>query len=74
MTRARKSSPAAAPSGSSGNSPLLPGGAACRLTGGRRARLPAALDQGPAACRWSQEQRRTLARVTTLIGRLFHLR
>jgi transposase len=38
------------------------------------ARLRAALEGGPAAWGWDQDQRWTLARVTTLIGRLFHVR
>jgi transposase len=50
-----------------------PGGAVCRLSGGQLARLRAALDAGPAAYGW-QDQRWTLARVTALIGRLFHVR
>jgi len=33
-----------------------------------------ALDGGPAAWGWGEDQRWTLARVTTLIGRLFHVR
>ena len=37
-------------------------------------RLRAILDQGPAAWGWAEDQRWTLARVTTLIGRLFHVR
>ena len=36
-------------------------------------RLRAALDQGPAAWGWAEDQRWTLARVTTLTGRLFHV-
>ena len=51
-----------------------PGGAACRLTAGQVARLRAALDGGPAAWGWDQDQRWTLARVTALIARLFHVR
>jgi len=50
-----------------------PGGAACRLSGRQLARLRAALDAGPAAYGW-QDQRWTLARVTALVGRLFHVR
>ena len=49
-----------------------PGGAACRLGGAQLGRLRAALEGGPAA--WDQDQRWTLARVTALIGRLFHVR
>src|SRR5215467_3042703 len=43
------------------------GGAVCRLTGGQVAWLRAALAGGPAAWGWDQDQRWTLARVTTLI-------
>jgi putative transposase len=50
-----------------------PGGAACRLTREQVARLRAALDGGPAAWGWDQDQRWTLARVTTLIARLCHV-
>jgi transposase len=50
------------------------GGAACRLSGTQLARLRAALEGGPAAWGWDQDQRWTLARVTTLIARLFHVR
>ena len=51
-----------------------PGGTACRLSAGQLARLRAALDGGPAAWGWDQDQRWTLARVATLIARLFHIR
>jgi transposase len=34
----------------------------------------AALEGGPAASGWGEDQRWTLARVTTLIARLFHVR
>jgi transposase len=51
-----------------------PGGPGCRLTGAQLARLRAALERGPAAWGWEEDQRWTLARVTTLIGRLFHVR
>ncbi len=50
------------------------GGAVCRLSAAQLARLRAALDQGPAAWGWAEDQRWTLERVTTLIGRLFHVR
>jgi len=50
------------------------GGNACRLDDAQLARLRAALDLGPAACGWTEDQRWTLARITTLIGRLFHVR
>jgi len=46
----------------------------CRLGGAQLARLRAALEAGPAAWGWREDQRWTLARVTTLIGRLFHVR
>jgi transposase len=51
-----------------------PGGAACRLDERQLARLRAALDAGPAASGWDEGQRWTLARVTALIARLFHVR
>ena len=51
-----------------------PGGAVCRLSGVQLGRLRAALEGGPAAWGWGEDQRWTLARVTTLIGRLFHVR
>ena len=35
--------------------------------------VAAALEGGPAAWGWGEDQRWTLARVTTLIGRLFHV-
>jgi transposase len=47
-----------------------PGGNACKLDGDQLARLGAALDAGPAACGWNQDQRWTLARVAALINRL----
>ena len=50
------------------------GGAVCRLGDRQVARLRAALEGGPAAWGWDQDQRWTLARVTTLIDRLFHVR
>jgi transposase len=51
-----------------------PGGAVCRLSGVQLSRLRAALEGGPAAWGWDQDQRWTLARVATLIARLFHVR
>ncbi|HCU96523.1 MAG TPA: DNA-binding protein [Actinobacteria bacterium] len=51
-----------------------PGGAVCRLAGGQLGRLRAALDAGPAAWGWGEDQRWTLARVSALTGRLFHVR
>ena len=50
-----------------------PGGNACKLDETQLARLRAALDLGPAANGWKQDQRWTLARVTALIARLFHV-
>jgi transposase len=50
------------------------GGAVCQLDCARLARLRAALDQGPSAWGWGEDQRWTLERVTALIGRLFHVR
>ena len=50
------------------------GGAACRLSGRQLTRLRAALDAGPAAYGWREDQRWTLARITALISRLFHVR
>jgi len=51
-----------------------PGGAACRLNQAQLARLRAALQGGPAAWGWREDQRWTLARVATLIARLFQVR
>jgi putative transposase len=51
-----------------------PGGAVCRLGGAQLERLRAALEAGPAVWGWAEDQRWTLDRVTTLIGRLFHVR
>ena len=51
-----------------------PGGAVCRLGAGQVARLRAGLEGGPAAWGWGEDQRWTLARVATLIARLFHAR
>jgi len=50
------------------------GGAACRLDEQQLVRLRAALDLGPAANGWREDQRWTLARITALIARLFHQR
>jgi transposase len=50
-----------------------PGGNPCRLSSAQRVRLANALDAGPAAYGWDEDQRWTLARVTRLIGRLFHV-
>jgi transposase len=51
-----------------------PGGAVCRLSGGQLGRLRAALEAGPAVWGWCEDQRWTLARVSALIARLFHVR
>lgn len=50
-----------------------PGGTPCRLSPAQQARLSAALDAGPAASGWAEDQRWTLARITRVIGRLFHV-
>src|SRR3954447_21210979 len=50
-----------------------PGGASCRLSDGQLERLRIELERGPAEHGWA-DQRWTLARVATLIARLFHLR
>ena len=50
-----------------------PGGNACKLGEDQLARLRAALDLGPAAYGWKEDQRWTLARVAALIRRLFHV-
>jgi transposase len=48
-----------------------PGGSACQLDKDQLAGLGEALDAGPAAHGWDTDQRWTLARVTTLITRMF---
>lgn len=50
-----------------------PGGATCRLSDAHLERLRMELERGPAEHGWA-DQRWTLARVATVIGRLFHLR
>jgi putative transposase len=50
-----------------------PGGSRCRLSASQLGRLQSELELGPAAHGWA-DQRWTLARVTALIGRLFHVR
>jgi transposase len=50
-----------------------PGGATCRLGTDQLQRLRTELERGPAAHGWA-DQRWTLARITLLIGRLFHVR
>jgi putative transposase len=51
-----------------------PGGADCRLDRKRLDRLAQALEQGPAAHGFGEDQRWTLARVADLIARMFHMR
>jgi len=50
-----------------------PGGATCRLTQAQVDRLRTELARGPAEHGFT-DQRWTLARITLLIGRLFHIR
>jgi transposase len=50
-----------------------PGGAGCRLSDAQLDRLRTELERGPAEHGWA-DQRWTLARVATVIARLFHLR
>ena len=50
------------------------GGAVCRLSGSQLGRLRAAPAGGPAVWGQDRDQRWTLARVATLIARLFHIR
>ena len=51
-----------------------PGGSRCRLDARRLRRLADALDDGPAVHGFGADQRWTLARVSDLIARLFHVR
>jgi transposase len=51
-----------------------PGGNARKLNEAQLSRLRAALDLGPAAYGWKEDQRWTPARVTALTARLFHVR
>jgi putative transposase len=51
-----------------------PGGATCRLDEVQLKVLAQALDEGPAAHGWVEDQRWTLARVTSLIFELFRVR
>jgi transposase len=51
-----------------------PGGATCRLDEVQLKALGAALDEGPAAHGWVEDQRWTLARVTRLVFELFRVR
>jgi transposase len=48
-----------------------PGGNGCRLDDGQLAELRAALEAGPAAAGWAEDQRWTLARAVALAARLF---
>src|SRR4051794_8892610 len=50
-----------------------PGGPSCRLSDAQLHRLRAELERGPAEHGWA-DQRWTLARIATVIARLFHLR
>lgn len=50
-----------------------PGGNPCKLDEDQLAELRAALDAGPAAYGWPEDQRWTLARTADLISRLFHV-
>jgi transposase len=49
-------------------------GSNCRLDQTRLDRLAVALEQGPAAHGYAEDQRWTLARVADLIARMFHIR
>lgn len=49
------------------------GGNPCQLDESRLAQLRAALEAGPAACGWAQDQRWTLARAAALVTRLFEV-
>lgn len=51
-----------------------PGGSSCRLDQPRLDRLAHALEQGPAAHGFGEDQRWTLVRVADLIARMFHTR
>ena len=46
----------------------------CRLGGAQLERLRAGPEAGPAVWGWAEDQRWTRARVTALMGRLFHVR
>lgn len=48
-------------------------GRLCRLSPDQLLRLRAELDLGPAEHGWVEDQRWTLARIATVIGRLFHI-
>ncbi len=49
------------------------GGAVSKLDDAQLDRLAAELERGPAAHGWAEDQRWTLARITTLIRRLFRV-
>lgn len=51
-----------------------PSGVASRMQPAWRAWLARALEQGPAAHGWTEDQRWTLARVSVLVARRFHVR
>ena len=48
-----------------------PGGSACRLDEAQLGQLRTALEAGPAAYGWAEDQRWTLARAASLAARLF---
>lgn len=48
-----------------------PGGNGCKLDEGQLTQLSAALEAGPAAAGWEEDQRWTLGRVVALAARLF---
>jgi transposase len=51
-----------------------PGGSRCRLDDSRLRRLADALEEGPAVHGFGVDQRWTLARISDLIARMFHVR
>ena len=51
-----------------------PSGVASRMRPSWRAWLACALDEGPAAHGWVEDQRWTLARISVLVARRFHVR
>lgn len=50
-----------------------PGGATCKLSEAQLTALEAALEAGPAAHGWAEDQRWTLARIAALITRMFRV-